>query len=176
MTYFCNKCNLACNNKNELNLHINDEHKSHKPCRYYATDSCQYNEDCHYKHIKLIDNEQICFTCGVKASTIKDLMTHIKEIHGAQPCTKFSEGKCDRNTRCWYSHSRLPHSKNTNGTINIDNFYQVPNTSRKKYSSVVEMHQVSQEAQYQIITQETQKFLAQIMPDLVKKVLESMKI
>ena len=168
--YTCNKCNKSCNGKNDLDIHITKEHKSHKPCRNYATDSCDYNSECKFKHIKLKQNEHICYNCGVRTNALKDLMTHIREIHGSQPCTKYAEGKCDRNNRCWYSHRRSQNTK----TSQVFQVNQVPNTSRKKFSSLVEMHQVSKEAQYQKITQETQKYLAQIMPDLVKKVLESM--
>ena len=43
-----------------------------------------------------------------KNQYMKDLMVHIKDAHGSQPCTKFGKGQCDRQSRCWYSHSKLP--------------------------------------------------------------------
>ena len=93
--YICNTCNIACMSKNELSKHIVQNHKSHKPCRDFAANSCEYRSECRYKHIKVQKNEQICYTCGEKTQTIKDLMIHIKETHGSQSCTKFSRGQCD---------------------------------------------------------------------------------
>ena len=75
----CNKCNICFKSKQELNSHILDHHKSHKPCRNYASGSCEYEEEeCRFKHIKLGENQQICYNCGVITQTVKDLMNHIK--------------------------------------------------------------------------------------------------
>ena len=58
--------------------------------------------------------------CGTVTATVKDLMKHIQTIHGSQPCTKFAVGKCDRNTRCWNSHSSLPNNTATQNTSNVE--------------------------------------------------------
>ena len=181
----CNSCNIACNNRNELNKHIKERHTSHKPCREYATNSCQYQSDCNYKHIKLKENEHICYTCGVIVPTIKDLMIHIKEIHGSQPCTKFARGKCDRNSRCWYSHNKLPAINNSMDTSysREQDFCQVPTTPRQ-YSSVVgtrmaskmQVHQVSENVQNKNIIRVTQEILTQLMPTLIKDIIKSMNL
>ena len=115
ITPTCNKCNLSCNSKDELNNHIFSNHRSYKPCINYASNSCEY-EKCRFRHIKLKQNEHICYNCGVKNPSIKSLMAHIKEIHGAQECTKFLARNCDRGSRCWYNHGRLQASRPTNST------------------------------------------------------------
>ena len=117
----CNKCNICFKSKQELNTHIIDHHKSHKPCRNYASGSCEYEEaECRFKHIKLQENQQICYNCGVITQTVKDLMNHIKEIHGAQACTKFAAGNCDRKSQCWYSYVRIPATNINNSTPNSE--------------------------------------------------------
>ena len=89
--HICNTCNIGCTSKNALNKHIAENHKSHKPCRDYATNSCDYESQCKYRHIRLKENEQICYTCGERTKALKDLMTHIKDTHGSQPCTRFAK-------------------------------------------------------------------------------------
>ena len=37
--YTCNTCNIICNGKDKLNIHILHSHKSNKPCKHYATNS-----------------------------------------------------------------------------------------------------------------------------------------
>ena len=179
--HICNNCNMFLDSKNKLNQHIQEKHKSHKPCRDYATNSCEYEEECKFKHIKLQDNKQICYKCGTITATVKDLMKHIQEIHGSQPCTKFAAGQCDRNTRCWYSHGSLPNNPISQNTSNVEEQdFQDPPTIRGLYSQVVgagrqqQVHQVSQETQHQKIFQTTHAILEQLLPSLVKQIIESL--
>ena len=168
--HICNNCNMFLDSKNKLNQHIQEEHKSHKPCREYK-----------FKHIKLQDNKQICYKCGTITATVKDLIKHIQEIHGSQPCTKFAAGQCDRNTRCWYSHSSIPNNPTSQNTSNVDEQdFRDPPTIRRLYSQVVgagrqqQVHQVSQETQHQKISQATHAILEQLLPSLVKQIIESL--
>ena len=46
--YICDTCNIACASRNNLNKHIAQSHKSHKPCRDFATNSCEYKSECKY--------------------------------------------------------------------------------------------------------------------------------
>ena len=179
--HICNNCNMFLNSKNQLNQHIQDEHITYKPCRDYATNSCEYKEEFRYRHIKLRDNEHICYKCGTLSATVKDLMKHIQEIHGSQPCTKFAIGQCDRNSRCWYSHSNVTNNTTTQNTSNVeDQDFQGPPTTRGQYSQVVgagrqqKMHQVSKETQHQKIFQATHAILDQLLPSLVTKIIESL--
>ena len=173
--HICNSCNIACISKNELKKHIGESHRSHKPCRDYATNSCEYAE-CRFRHIKLRENEHICYKCGVRSSTIKDLMMHIREIHGSEPCTKFAKGECDRNLRCWYSHSRLP-TRAQKQSYSQEDFREGPTARRPvidtRSPTRAQVHQVSENIQKQKITEVTQKVLAQIMPSLVKQIMET---
>ena len=186
--YICNTCNIACASENDLNKHILEEHRSHKPCRDFATISCTYKSECRYRHIKLKENQHICYTCGVKTSTLKDLMVHIKDAHGSQPCTKFVKGQCDRQSRCWYSHSKLP---NINANLPQPTARQVffqkatPTSHpqlRAKCSQVSEagssqqkqMHQVLIGNKNQKLEQATHAILSQMMPTLVQKIIETL--
>ena len=172
--HICNSCNISCNSKSDLSSHILKTHKSeHKPCRNFASNKCDYNEECRYKHIKLKENEHICFTCGFIASSIKNLMQHIMEIHGSQPCRKFAERKCDRGQLCWFSHDKI---SKTAPTQEVD-FQEIP-TTRRQMSSVVgaqdsQLHQMSTEAQNQKIFLATQRVITQMMPTLVKQIMDS---
>ena len=171
--HICNNCNIACKSRNDSNKHIAESHRSHKPCRDYATNSCEYKE-CRFRHIKLQHNEQICYTCGIKSQTIKDLMVHIKDIHGSQPCTKFAKGQCDRGSRCWYNHRKSPNTNVNQSppTARQGGFQEVFQTPHPQ----IQVHKLSEEGQRQIVIQETQKFVTQMMPALMKQILESMTV
>jgi hypothetical protein len=174
--HICNTCNIACTSKHALNKHIIENHKSHKPCRDYATNSCDYeSQQCRYRHIRLKENEHICYTCGVKTKALKDLMTHIKDIHGSQPCTRFAKGLCDRRSRCWYSHR-----KPTSGNVNISqptpspwqgDFQKVPPTSHPQ----LPVQQMSEQVQNQRITQATNNVLKVMMPTLMQQIIQALK-
>ena len=181
--YICNKCNKSLNSKNKMNQHIIEKHPSYKPCRDYATNSCEYNEECRYKHIKLRDNQHICYTCGVMTATVKDIMTHIKEVHGSEPCTRYEKGICDRNNKCWYSHSRTAESTTTQDTpvIEEEDFQEVP-TTRRLFIQVVgtrssppKVNQVPEETHRQKIYQLTHSVLTQLMPSIMEEILKSLQ-
>ena len=138
-------------------------------------------------------NEQICYTCGTRTNTIKDLEAHIKEIHGSQPCTKFANGRCDRGMRCWYNHSKhTPNNGNqptptatvSQGDVQEDEeegFQESPRRSRRPYSQAAGagsshyVHKVSRDTQHQNLLEATHAALTQLMPTLVQKILESIK-
>ena len=169
--HICNTCNIACISRNDLNKHIAQSHKSHKPCREYATNSCDYKSECKYRHIKLKHNEQICYTCGKRTQTIKELMAHIKDVHGSQPCTKYAKGQCDRGSKCWYNHSKTNiHSNQSPSTARLECFQKVIPIPHPQ----IQVQKLSEEGQRQIVVQETQKIVTQMMPVLVKQILESM--
>ena len=169
----CTSCNVTCASKTELDTHILehnrsnkyiDNHASHKPCTYYATNECDYNDDeCRYNHIKLRKDQHICYTCGNIETSSKCLITHIRKEHGNQPCIKFAKNEC-RRTQCWFSPNQdflLPPPRVWHGPLE---------------GAQMSVHKVSEEAQHQIILQATQKILAQMTPILVEKIIESMKI
>ena len=47
LQYSCRSCQEKFKTKSELDMHIIAEHKSHKPCITFATDSCEYTK-CRY--------------------------------------------------------------------------------------------------------------------------------
>ena len=42
--FTCRRCQMKFETSSELDVHIIDEHKSHKPCRNFADNSCEYTE------------------------------------------------------------------------------------------------------------------------------------
>ena len=173
--YICNKCNKSCDSKHELGQHIQEDHISHKPCRYFATASCEYDDECRFEHVILRKDQHICYTCGVIKTSVKDLMVHIKEIHGSQPCTKYAEGKCDRNSRCWYSHNNLPTVQPPYISEN-QGFQETP--TMRHYSTMVgaqhQMHKLWTSAQNQNLKQATHRILTEAMPNLINQILKSL--
>ena len=102
--HICRNCDNYFETKRELDKHIIDYHKSHKPCRTFATNSCDY-EECRYNHVILKDKERICYKCGKKVKTQVDLRLHMNEKHGDIVCKKFLENKCSFGTKCMFSHT-----------------------------------------------------------------------
>ena len=46
-------CDFKSYQKSDLDLHIKDNHWSYKPCKEFSTNSCEYNSECRYNHVKL---------------------------------------------------------------------------------------------------------------------------
>ena len=101
----CNNCNMTFTTRTDLYDHIGAHHKSFKPCRKFANDNCEFDEDCRFYHVKLAENQHICFKCGTLCSSKTLLLKHIKETHGGEPCKRFKEGSCPFRTRCLFSHT-----------------------------------------------------------------------
>ena len=112
----CNTCDMPFTTKKELTTHITQSHKNFKPCRSFATSTCEYDEDCWFNHIILADNEHICFKCGKVENSKTDLMKHIKTIHKGIPCLNFKSGTCRfSSSSCIFSHE-LPQAHQANGS------------------------------------------------------------
>ena len=62
--YSCRSCEMVFEDKNNLDTHILDKHKSRKPCKYFPSNSCEYDDECRFNHIILKQGEQICYKCG----------------------------------------------------------------------------------------------------------------
>ena len=133
------------------------------------TKSCDYKSECKYRHIKLKHNQQICYTCGKRTQTIKELMAHIKDVHGSQPCTKYAKGQCDRGRKCWYNHRKTNiHLNQSPPTARLEGFQKVISVPYPQ----IQVRKLSEEGQRQIVVQESQKKVTQMMPALVKQILE----
>ena len=101
--YKCSQCGMSLSSNGELNNHIIESHKNYKPCKNYAVNRCEYNEDCRFYHIILPPGQHICYKCATQTKTKSDMMKHIKDVHGGTVCHKFLLNKCDF-TRCLFSH------------------------------------------------------------------------
>ena len=84
----CNKCNLSCNSKNELNTHIIDKHFSYKPCIKFGAGNCD-TVKCRFSHRKLSGNQEVCYKCGHISLSKTENINHIKSLHGHEICFKF---------------------------------------------------------------------------------------
>ena len=100
--YICRNCQNTFNNNNDLNKHILTEHPSYKPCRNFATNSCEYQE-CRFYHTILKKGECICYKCGDRFSKKSLLLNHLKIYHN-EPCLKYQQGTCTYGTQCVYNH------------------------------------------------------------------------
>ena len=69
----------------ELRL-IREDHKTYKPCDYFAEDKCELDSNCRYYHIKLKQGDHICFKCANKNTSKREIMNHIKDTHGNTIC------------------------------------------------------------------------------------------
>ena len=114
--YTCRSCNEKFETKSDLDIHIKEDHISYKPCRNFATNNCDYNEECRYYHIILKSGEHLCYKCGLKFPKQSILFNHIKNLHD-EPCLKYLEGKCTHGNRCLYNHEGT-HVQNVKKTHN----------------------------------------------------------
>ena len=104
----CNICGIQFQMKYQLREHIK-EHKTHKPCRKFADNNCEFDRECRFNHIILSASQVICFECGSFFTDKTQLMKHIEEVHGSTPCNKFAEGKCTFGNKCIYKHDPTVH-------------------------------------------------------------------
>ena len=99
----CNHCDNNFETVRDLNRHITENHKSHKPCYYFKEDRCDLDDECRFKHIKLKHGEQICYTCGKIFKIKNEMLSHIIEKHGNTVCHRFLKNECTVR-RCLFSH------------------------------------------------------------------------
>ena len=100
----CRNCQNTFNSKNELNKHIATDHISYKPCRNFATNSCDYQEECRFYHTILRAGESICFKWGDRFSKKSSLFSHLKTDHN-EPCLKYHQGTCTYGKSCVFDHT-----------------------------------------------------------------------
>ena len=117
--FSCRNCDEICGNKEELNYHIIENHKSYKPCRNFATNNCEYKE-CRFNHVVLKQGEQVCYKCNDKFTRKSMLPNHIRNIHN-DPCLKFQEGNCTYGAKCVFKHIGVPAQNVTRRPKHIQN-------------------------------------------------------
>ena len=49
----CNQCDMDFESEKEVKSHIRNMHKTHKPCKNFQLNQCQYAQDCSFRHIIL---------------------------------------------------------------------------------------------------------------------------
>ena len=77
-----NICDSMFPTKNDLNRHIKENHKTHKPCNKFPGNRCEYDDECRYRHVILQQGQHICYKCGEITMSRTDMMNHIKETNG----------------------------------------------------------------------------------------------
>ena len=110
----CRNCKQEFTNKWLLMNHRRDNHHDNRRmCYYDAENKCTFSAElCWYKHKdnkhKQIHKDQSfqCYTCHNKFENLPLLMRHRKQNHleTVKPCSKFKEGKCDKEQSCWFTH------------------------------------------------------------------------
>ena len=107
---YCDMCNKPFRTKRELSHHMSADHKSYKPCDYFKEGKCDVDGECRYNHEILEPGQEICFKCGDKFNSKRDLRRHIEEIHGHEICHRYIQNKCTVR-RCLFSHI-MPNAPN----------------------------------------------------------------
>ena len=120
----CMICDTQFQMKYQLRNHMTEQHKTHKPCRKFATNKCEFDSECRFNHIILEPNQMICFDCGTIVNDKTLLMKHIEKEHGSTPCNKFASGRCTFGNKCLYRHitNNEPTSKESNETNSNQDF------------------------------------------------------
>ena len=119
----CRKCGKLFSNLDDLNNHLSNDHKSHRPCKNFSAipedNKCTWNERCGFNHTVLKPGTWLCWDCGTTLQNRNDLMIHRKKEHKVPECKKFkSEKACDKSDEiCWYLHTKQPASTNENVII-----------------------------------------------------------
>ena len=99
----CNFCDKTFTVSNDFITHRQSAHKTFKPCRNLQ--NCDYKESCIFNHSPLEEGKYLCFECGKKCDTFKELMHHRKNNHNMDKCLKFMRNNCPFNdASCWYKH------------------------------------------------------------------------
>ena len=90
----CDRCGKNFQTDREFMNHVREDHKTYKPCDYFAEDKCELYSDCGYYHMKLKQGEHICFKCAKRTTWKRELMNHIKDTHGNDICHRFLRNEC----------------------------------------------------------------------------------
>ena len=103
----CDNCDIKFNNQTNFDAHIRENHLTYKPCKTFATNECEYEGECRFRHIILQRGQHICYKCGVIFNSKTDLTRHIKNVHGNEICKKFKENKCQYGSKCHFKHTQI---------------------------------------------------------------------
>ena len=101
----CLQCSENFRSKLDLTKHIEDAHKSYKPCDYFAENKCEL-DDCKYNHVKLKPGQEICCKCDLFYKYKGELRKHIIAMHGNILCHKFLKNSWTQQ-RCFFSHNTM---------------------------------------------------------------------
>ena len=111
----CQICDINFDKLRDLKIHRRDIHKTFKPCWKFQENKCEFDSDCIYQHVKLAENQLICYKCGKTFLNKTALMKHIKSIHGGITCHRFIKGECKfTQSTCLYSHDLKDNKKESN--------------------------------------------------------------
>ena len=71
-------CSKHFRTKREMSHHMSADHKSYKICDYFKEGKCDVDGECRYNHEVLEQGQEICFKCGKKFKSKRDLRRHMK--------------------------------------------------------------------------------------------------
>ena len=70
------KCNRCASNKKRVQNPNQRKHDSYKPCGYFRETWYELEDDSSFQHIKLVQGQQICFTCGDIFMSKRNMLNH----------------------------------------------------------------------------------------------------
>ena len=156
-----------------------NSHKSHKPCRNYATGPCEHqSEECQFNHIILQRGQHICYKCGKTFKTQTDLINHIKITHGKELWLKFQRGECQHGNRCIFTHVNMT-ARNVArpqeqietegaGALPQEDFPELPTAALSRLS-------VGDQNQNQTLESQVKRALANLMPQLTHQLVTALR-
>ena len=168
---------MACNGKTELNSHLQDKHKSFKPCIKFGAGKCD-TVNCRFYHLKLSGSEEICYKCKHISISKTENITHIKAKHGHEICFKFQQNKCGRSSEeCIFTHQTAKNASTSPTSLIQEQqvFWEGPTS--QAHSPRVGMPTMSEHLQNQQRVQSAQVIktlpvnILEMIPKIVSQVL-----
>ena len=177
----CRRCGNESKDKNELIKHILDTHPTYKPCIKFRSNTCKALA-CRFNHIKLQENEEICYKCGKQFTSKTDIINHIKEKHSNEVCHKFISNQCDRSSEeCIFSHITTPnmfHNTENLSRPQNEDFQQAPplHSPALGRPNMSEHIQMKQQANSSQAIQAFQKNIIQMIPQIIAQVVAALAV
>ena len=177
----CKQCGNQSKDKNELIKHLRDAHKTYKPCIKFKSNNCKALE-CRFRHIRLQENEEICYKCGKTFTSKTEIISHIKEKHSNEVCHKFLSNQCDRSSEdCIFSHRATQNmSLNPENPIQpqTEDFHQAPPLQSPALGrpNMSEHIQIKQQANGSQTIQAFQASLIQMIPQIIAQVVTALTL
>ena len=161
LRFKCEICLINFNNQREINTHNKKRHnKYYKPCQNFATNNCEYDNECHFHHVILNQGEHICYKCGEICNNKTLLMRHIASHHGEEQCKKFAAGRCNFGDRCLFKHTNI----------------SVRNVPNSQNNEAPQIFQYTPTTGQQLMVGQEERIMLQTMNQLMNQMMRKMNL